>query len=123
MKFKALIAASFAILFVPSAANAVSITNNDKEEYKLTIFEGEKSRDIMIQPNETIDQVCEKLCSIRLNNDEDNEYEFEGKDAIAIVDGYLTYSEETVEQGSTSEQLIDENENENMATEDNSESN
>lgn len=113
MKFKALIAASFAILFVSSATNAASITNNDKEEYKLTIFEGEKSRDVTIQPSETIEEVCEKLCSIRLNNDEDNEYEFEAKDVIAIEDGYLTYPEENVEQGSTSEQLIDEQNGEN----------
>lgn len=123
MKFKAVLVASLAILFVPSAAHAVSITNNDKEEYKLTIFEGEKSRDVTIEPNETIHEVCEKLCSIRLNNDEDNEYEFEGKDTIAIEDGHLTYADENVEQGSTSDQMIDENENENMATEDNSESN
>ena len=65
MKYKALIAASLAILFVPSAAHAVSITNNDKKEYQLTIFEGEKSRDLTIKPSETIDGVCEKLCSIR----------------------------------------------------------
>lgn len=113
MKFKALIAASLAILFVPTAAQAVSITNNDKKEYKLTIFEGEKSRDVTIQPSETIDGVCEKLCSIRLNNDEENEYEFEGKDVIAIEDGYLTYADENVEQGSNSEQIIDEQNGEN----------
>lgn len=125
MKYKALIAASLAILFVPSAAHAVSITNNDKKEYQLTIFEGEKSRDLTIKPSETIDGVCEKLCSIRLNNDEDNEYEFEGKDTIAIEDGYLTYADENIEQGSTSEQMIDENEteNENITNEEYSETN
>ncbi len=80
-------------LSATSAAAAVSITNRDDKDHKLTVIEddGAKKTDIVLKANQVLDNLCAKGCVIRLNDSEEDEYELEGNEAVSIEDGYLYY--------------------------------
>lgn len=75
------------------AAAAVSITNRDDKEHKLTIIEqdGAKKTDHVLKPSQVLENVCAKGCIVRLNDSEDDEYELEGMEIVSIEEGYLYY--------------------------------
>ncbi len=80
-------------LSATGAAAAVSITNRDDKDHKLTVIEddGAKKTDIVLKANQVLDSLCAKGCVIRLNDSEEDEYELEGNEAVSIEDGYLYY--------------------------------
>ncbi len=80
-------------LAVTSADAAVTITNRDDKDHKLTILEeeGTKKTDVVLKANQVVDNVCAKGCVIRLNDSEEDEYELEGNEAVSIEEGYLYY--------------------------------
>lgn len=84
-----------------SAAAQVSITNRDDREHKLTLIEGEAKQDRLLKPNETALDLCAKGCILRLNDNEDDEYQLEVGDVVSIEDGFLYYDgpEEPTQQG------------------------
>lgn len=73
------------------AAEAVSVTNRDEREHKLTIIEGETRTDRTLKPEEVLPDICPKGCVIRLNDSDDDEYEVEGGDVVSIEEGFLYY--------------------------------
>jgi hypothetical protein len=77
--------------FFTDVAAAVSLSNHDERDHKVTIVEGESSKDHILKPAATLDGVCEKGCVIRLNDNENDEYELEGNEIVSIEDGYLYY--------------------------------
>jgi len=91
MRVKSIAAGWAAILFFSGSAFAVSITNRDDHDQKLTIIEGGASRDQVLKPEVRLDSICLKGCVIRLNDSEDDEYELEGNETVSIEDGYLYY--------------------------------
>jgi hypothetical protein len=85
-------ASLLAVVFVQDAAQAVSITNRDERDHKVTILpEGESPRDQVLKPNGVLSDVCLKGCVIRLNDNGADEYELEGSEVVSIEDGYLYY--------------------------------
>jgi hypothetical protein len=74
-----------------STANAVSVTNRDDREVKLTVIEGEAKQDHILKPSQELKEVCQKGCVIRLNDSENDEYELEGSEVVSIEEGYLYY--------------------------------
>ena len=82
---------SVPVVCFPSAAYALSITNHDDHDHKVTIVEGGVNKDQVLKPEATIEGVCDKGCVIRLNDSEDDEYELEGNEVVSIEDGYLYY--------------------------------
>lgn len=101
MNVKSIVAAAFATLFFATVAQAVTITNNDGKEHKLTVFEGENNKDILIKPGQTLEGLCATKCSVRVNDDEDNEYELEVEEKISIEDNLFIYMGDDQEQGSS----------------------
>lgn len=77
--------------FTLSSAQAVSITNRDDKEYKLTVIEGDAKQDHVLKPSGVLEGVCMKGCVIRLNDSENDEYELEGPEVVSIEEGYLYY--------------------------------
>lgn len=73
------------------AAAAVSITNRDDKEHKLTIIEGDSSKDHSLKPAAVMEGICAKGCIVRLNDSDNDEYELEGNEVVSIEDGYLYY--------------------------------
>jgi hypothetical protein len=75
------------------AAAAVSITNRDDKEHKLTILEedGAKKTDHVLKPSQVLEGICAKGCIVRLNDSEEDEYELEGMEIVSIEEGYLYY--------------------------------
>lgn len=84
-------AASLAALMCSTAAHAVSITNRDDKDYKVTVIEGDAKQDHVLKASEVIEAVCMKGCIVRLNDSDNDEYELEGPEVVSIEDGYLYY--------------------------------
>jgi hypothetical protein len=79
------------LLLSGAAAHAASITNRDEIDRKVTIIEGERTAERVLQPSQTLNDVCAKGCTIRLDDGEDDEYLLEGDDVVSIEDGSLYY--------------------------------
>ncbi|HMN36512.1 MAG TPA: hypothetical protein PKD49_02205 [Hyphomicrobium sp.] len=95
-----------AALLTTSAAQAVSITNRDDGQIKITIIEGDARQDQVIQPGKVIEGVCQKGCIIRLNDSDNDEYELEGSEAVSVEEGFLYYDsplEDGAPQGGSTE--------------------
>jgi hypothetical protein len=73
------------------AAAALSISNRDDHDHKITIVEGQKSTDHVLKPDAMIENVCSKGCIIRLNDSPEDEYELEGNEVVSIEEGNLYY--------------------------------
>ena len=82
-----------AMLAGTGASAAVSITNRDDKEHKLTIIEedGKTKADHVLKGNGVLENVCKAGCVVRLNDSEEDEYELEGTEVVSIEDGYLYY--------------------------------
>ena len=80
-------------LSAASSFAAVTITNRDDKEYKLTLIEddGAKKTDHVLKANQILENLCAKGCVVRINDSEEDEYELEGNDQVSIEDGYLYY--------------------------------
>ena len=84
-------AGSLAALFAVQAAAAVSITNRDAKDHKVTIIEGDAKKEHVLKPTSVVEGVCEKGCVVRLNDSDNDEYELDGTEVVSIEDGYLYY--------------------------------
>jgi hypothetical protein len=90
MSFKAFSAGASAAFLLLSPALAGSISNRDDRDHTVTVIEGEAKKDHVLKPNAVLEGICPKGCLIRLNgNVDDDPYELEGSDIIAIDGGEL----------------------------------
>jgi|GEM_PF-637204 len=74
-----------------AAAQAVSITNRDDRDHKVTIIEGDTKTDHVLKPAQVLQGICVKGCTVRLNDDEEDEYQLETDDVVSIEEGSLYY--------------------------------
>jgi hypothetical protein len=77
--------------FGADAAVAASITNRDDHDHKVTVVEGQSTKDHILKPSAVLEGVCGKGCVVRLNDSENDEYELEGTEVVSIEGGYLYY--------------------------------
>ena len=82
---------SFAFLFLSVSAEAITVSNRDDKEHKLTVIEGDVKKDLTLAPASVQENICMKGCVVRLNDSENDEYELEGTEVVSIEDGYLYY--------------------------------
>jgi hypothetical protein len=73
------------------AAHAASITNRDDREHKVTIVEGDTKTDHVLKPSQVLAGVCTKGCTVRLDDDEEEEYQVEANDVVSIEEDSLYY--------------------------------
>ena len=81
----------FGLLSSSTAAHAVSITNRDEHDHKVTIIEGDSKVDHLLKPSQALTGICTKGCIVRLNDGDDDEYQLEAEDVVSIEDGSLYY--------------------------------
>ncbi len=79
------------LVVASTAANAISITNRDDKDHKITVIEGETKTDHALKATAAVENICMKGCIVRLNDSENDEYELEGTEVVSIEDGYLYY--------------------------------
>jgi hypothetical protein len=91
MNFKVLLLAACAAAVFSSQAHAISVTNRDDKEQKIQIVEGDVKKDHTLKPAAVLEGVCMKGCVIRLNDNDNDEYELDGTEVVSIEDGYLYY--------------------------------
>jgi hypothetical protein len=90
-RVRVLAASVLAVTFGAQAALAVSITNRDDREYKITVVEGDSAKDYVLQPSGMLDGICANGCVIRLGDSDTDEYELEGDEVLSLEDGELYY--------------------------------
>lgn len=90
-RFASLIGGAFALFLSVANTAAITVTNRDDKDYKLTVIEGEAKSDHTLKTGAVLDNVCMKGCVVRLNDSENDEYELEGTEVVSIEDGYLYY--------------------------------
>jgi hypothetical protein len=79
------------LLLSSAAAHAVSITNRDDRDHKVTVIEGETRTDHVLKPSEALTGICSKGCTVRLNDDEEEEYQLEANDVVSIEEDSLYF--------------------------------
>src|SRR5262249_32464157 len=65
-----------------AAANAVSITNRDDQDHKVTVVEGDTKTDYVLKPSQALNGICAKGCTVHLDDDEEEEYQLEADDVV-----------------------------------------
>lgn len=78
-------------LIAVSVAHASTLTNRDDKDHKVTVIEAKSTKDEVLRPSATLEGICSQGCIIRLNDDDDNEYELGGSEVVSIEDGFLYY--------------------------------
>ena len=79
------------LLLSNAAAHAASITNRDDRDHKVTIIEGDTKTDHVMKPAQVLTGVCAKGCTVRLDEDEEEEYQLEADDVVSIEEDSLYY--------------------------------
>jgi hypothetical protein len=82
---------AFAVFCSVSSAQAISVSNRDDKDHKLTVIEGEAKVDHTLKASAILENICLNGCIIRLNDSDNDEYELEGTEVVSIEDGYLYY--------------------------------
>ena len=78
-----------ALIVTTEPGAAVTLTNRDERDHKVTVIEGETKTDHVLKPNQALEKICPKGCIVRINDSEDDEYQLEIDDVVSIEDGYL----------------------------------
>jgi hypothetical protein len=93
-------AAGFVVLLLSTTEiAAVSLTNHDERDHKVSVIEGDTKADHVLKPSMALEGICPKGCVIRLDDNEDDEYQLEGADVVSIEDGFLYYDRSDVPLG------------------------
>jgi hypothetical protein len=77
-----------AVLFA-SSAEAVSVTNRDDADHKVTVIEGDARQDHVVKAGGTLEGICQKGCLVRLDDSTDDPFELEGPEVTWIEGGEL----------------------------------
>lgn len=92
MAYRRVLAALFAAALLPAVtADAVTVTNLDDNDVTISVIEGEAKQDHTLKRGDVLKGICEKGCVIRLNGNENDEYELEGTEVVSIEEGFLYY--------------------------------
>ena len=90
MRFARLVG-TIVLLSGSTAVNAVSITNRDDQDHKVTVVEGDTKTDYVLKPSQALNGICAKGCTVHLDDDEEEEYQLEADDVVSIEEGNLYY--------------------------------
>lgn len=82
--------AAYALLSA-DLASAISLTNRDVRDHKISVLEAGSKVDHPLAPGASLEKICLKGCIVRLNDSENDEYELEGDEVVSIEEGYLYY--------------------------------
>src|SRR5262245_43403304 len=90
MRFAGLVG-TIVLLLGSTVAHAVSITNRDDQDHKVTVVEGDAKTDHVLKPSQALNGICAKGCTVHLDDDEEEEYQLEADDVVSIEEGNLYY--------------------------------
>lgn len=82
-----------AVLVIAGQALALTLTNRDVSDLRLQIRESgsDASQTITIQPQQTLDGICQSGCTIALENG--TLEDFEGHEVVEVRDGLFVIAE------------------------------
>ncbi len=82
-------AVTVGVLLFSSNAQAVSVTNRDDRDHKITVIEGSAKQDHVLKSDAVLDGICKGGCIIRLDDDDVNPYELQGSEVTSIEGGEI----------------------------------
>ncbi len=85
LKHSLLAATAAVVLIVSSPAHALTLTNRDAAARQLTITDEDGSSNFVVEPDQTLNDLCTAGCTIVL--EDGSEETFEGDEVLEIVDG------------------------------------
>ncbi len=94
------------ILASSASATAASLVNLDKQPHTITIEEGEKSREITVQPEEKLSGLCATECFLAIKGDPDT-YQVVGNDEISIEEGQIYFQTDEDDSDDGEDDLTD----------------
>lgn len=77
------------LLALSTAAFAASVSNRDDTDHKVTIIEEGAQTDHVLKKGASLEGICLKGCTIRINDDDVNPYELDGSEITTIEGGDL----------------------------------
>lgn len=80
-------AAAAAVLATSVAAQALTLTNRDSTEYTVRISEPENEDTLVIQPEESVTDLCYSSCILKLEGGKGKS--FTGDETVVIENGVL----------------------------------
>ncbi len=91
---------------IAKAEVPASITNLDQKAHQLKVEEGENQREIMIEPNQAVSDLCVSTCLLIVGDDPEP-YEVVANDKISIEEGLLVYQSDESEDQTSDENGTD----------------
>jgi hypothetical protein len=89
MSVKVVPAAALLTVLLATSAGAVSVTNRDGGDHKVTVIEGDTRQDHVVRPGASLEGICTKGCLLRLDDSAEDPYELEGPEITWIEGGEL----------------------------------
>ncbi len=80
-----------AFLLMAGQASALQLTNRDAADHKLVVTEAGTTKELIVKPSQTLEDVCAKDCTIKMPDGE--EYEFDGSEMVSIEEGLMFLDE------------------------------
>lgn len=108
---KYLIGLCFLMCLTPSSGVlAATMTNYEETEQKIFVVENGKEQEITLGSQQTVEDICNEGCTIRLFNGD--EYNIESNDVISIEDNMIFIDTVETEQSAQDEPLESEGQEE-----------
>ena len=92
MKIRRCLTYAFLLTAMVNSAFAASIRNGDKVDYTVTIIEAEKQTQHRLAPGAVLDNVCPKVCKVKLSTS-DEAVVVDSTDIAWIQEGKIVKSE------------------------------
>jgi hypothetical protein len=87
MKVALFLSVAVAVVGVAPVASALTIINRDADERQVTIVEANDEQIFILDPEQSLHEVCMSGCAIAIG--EEDAVEVDGDGVVAIVDGTL----------------------------------
>jgi hypothetical protein len=89
MSVRVISACAISAVSFATSAGAVSLTNRDDRDHKVSVIEGDAKQDHVVKSGGILEGICQNGCLIRLNDEQDDPYELEGPEVTWIEGGEL----------------------------------
>ena len=73
---------------------AATITNADRVDHSLTIIRGDQRTTHALKGGALLENLCEKGCIVRIDDDPQRDFILEGRERVSIEDGLMYYDGE-----------------------------
>jgi len=74
-----------------TVVKAATLVNRQAKSVTITVIEGARKTDHTVAPAEKLTNVCQSGCLMRLNSNQEDEFEIDAGDALSIENGNIYF--------------------------------